>query len=523
MNLKTIKKLIDASSKKALQTSAKKSKDIEVLPALTKKDKKIVEEIIEEADTLSPKLKDVDLPKYEPFSKLDKQKALLATIPVGAGVALGYNQLNKNLPEQQASSLDNSIKDEEEGPLASNRSIMAALTSKDTNIEAPVTTEEKIQQKVSAASTLPIGSTEQSKPEEESDLQNIDFGDNSIARLEALRDALSRSRDAVFANSAARLGAATAAQMSGTKNQFDEAIAGQIEQAKSIPDDYLKEVQFEKEDPNSAMSKGYRDIAKSLGFNVIGSASASDLERIIPQMSNIYNQKQAQQARAEQAALDREARAEQRAMQMAMMSQNKELAKAAKEEATLEKRIDSARKELDAGTIQKAKQSYLTAKRIEQSIAQFAKDPSGYSDYATLMGGLKTLQGDESVVRETEIRLGMNAGSLSDKVKNYMSQIATGKSLQPRQRQDIIKTVEIMKNVAKNNFLSQIQPIVKSAERRNLPLEELVTEDVVNDLRSLNKPTQENKKEEPFVARSGLTPEQRRARILELKSKKGQQ
>lgn len=45
MNLKTIKKLIDASSKKALQTSAKKAKDIEVLPALTKKDKKLLKNL----------------------------------------------------------------------------------------------------------------------------------------------------------------------------------------------------------------------------------------------------------------------------------------------------------------------------------------------------------------------------------------------------------------------------------------------------------------------------------------------
>ena len=463
MNLKTIKKLIDASSKKALQTSAKKAKDIEVLPALTKKDKKIVEEIIEEADTLSPKLKDVDLPKYEPFSKLEKQKALLATIPVGAGAAVAYNQLNKDipsLPEQQASSIDNSIKDEEEGPLAANRSIMAALTPKDTNIEAPSKTQEKLQQKVSAASTLPIGSTEQSKPEEEPDLQNIDFGDNSIAKLQALRDALSRSRDAVFANSAARLGAATAAQMSGTKNQFDEAIAGQIEQAKSIPDDYLKEVQFEKEDPNSAMSKGYRDIAKSLGFNVIGSASASDLERIIPQMSNIYNQKQAQQARAEQAELDREARAEQRAMQMAMMSQSKQSARELKDEQLKNKFIENAQK--------------VTAKEFEKlqkvenafnSIEMAEKDKMGPADVTILYNFIKS-QDPESVVREGEIALGQRGMSLAGRLRTATIGQFTGELLDPKFRKDVLKIARRLKDQGYNTYDQSVATIRDTAKQR---------------------------------------------------------
>ena len=351
-----------------------------------------------------------------------------------------YNPIEEQL-------VNNTIKDEEEGPIASNRSIMAALTPKAPTIEDLVKTEEKLQQNASAASTLPIASTKQSKPKEESDLQDIDFGDNSIAKLQALKDALSRSRDAVFANSAARLGAATAAQMSGTKNQFDEAIAGQIEQAKSIPDNYLKQVAFEKEDPNSAMSKGYRDIAKSLGFNVIGSASAADLERIIPQMSNIYNQKQAQQARAEQAELQRELTAKMAAS-----------AKAAKKESELEKLglkteneqnkfIERAQQRLDKNV-----QSYSKIKKSSAMIDEALKNPSGITDVTALYSLISALD-PESVVREGEIGLAKEAGGLIGRIQVGLSQLTSNpKLINKKTLGEIGKTIKQLESLADNEY-----------------------------------------------------------------------
>ena len=69
------------ASKKALATASKKAKDVEVLPALTKAEKKVAEEIIEETDTLSPRIKNMDLDNLQSkdsmLAKLEKQKGLL--------------------------------------------------------------------------------------------------------------------------------------------------------------------------------------------------------------------------------------------------------------------------------------------------------------------------------------------------------------------------------------------------------------------------------------------------------------
>jgi hypothetical protein len=359
----------------------------------------------------------------------------------------------------EASTLPINEKEEEEGPLPSNSSVRAALASKEQPVSQELPDVQSNLQKQSIKASIPTQAS-MSEPSEQSDLQDINFGDNSIAKLEALRDALSRSRGAVFANSAARLGAAAAAQMSGTKNQFDEAIAGQIKQAESIPDDYLKEVQFEKEDPNSAMSKGYRDIAKSLGFNVVGSASASDLERIIPQMSNIYNQKQAQQARAEQAALDRESRAEQRAMQLAMMSEARQATKDTKQEQLKNKFIENAQK--------------VTSKEFEKlqkletafdSIEQAQGDKMGAGDVSILYNFIKS-QDPESVVREGEIALGQRGMSLAGRLRTATLGQFTGEILDPKFRKDVLKIARRLREQGYNNYDQSVATIRDTAKQR---------------------------------------------------------
>ena len=104
------------------------------------------------------------------------------------------------------------------------------------------------------------------------------------------------------------------------------------------------------------------------------------------------------------------------------------------------------------------------------------------------MGGLKVLQGDESVVKEAEIRLGMNAGSLGDKMKNYTDQIISGRSLQPRQREEIIKTVRALSDISKKRYLEEIKPFITTAQRKNLPLNELVSDEIIEGINNYNKP-----------------------------------
>lgn len=136
----------------------------------------------------------------------------------------------------------------------------------------------------------------------------IDFGDNTLANAEALKAAQDRAGLlGGFAN--LRDSHAGMAYALAGLDKPDKLVGGanMRKLADSIVPQYEKRVAFEKEDPNSAQSKGYRELAKSMGFEIKGAASAADLEKQFPQLANIYNQKEARSSRESENALNREA------------------------------------------------------------------------------------------------------------------------------------------------------------------------------------------------------------------------
>ena len=113
---------------------------------------------------------------------------------------------------------------------------------------------------------------------------------------------------------------------------------------------------------------------------------------------------------------------------------------------------------------------------MSSAIKEFKKDPDGYKDYATLMGGLKVLQGDESVVREAEIRLGMSAADLATAIRNWGEQLISGQKLSPKQRDQIVNTIDILKETSRRQYLDAIQPVLLHAESSNIDKKFLVNQ-----------------------------------------------
>lgn len=114
-----------------------------------------------------------------------------------------------------------------------------------------------------------------------------------------------------------------------------------------------------------------------------------------------------------------------------------------------------------------------TVSTVKNSISAFAQNPSGYSDYGTLMQSLKTLQGDTSVVREAEMRLGKGATSLINKAVNSLQEAIDGKSLQPSQRKQIIEVTNIMAGAYDNQYAKAAKPIYERAKRLNVNMNEV--------------------------------------------------
>jgi hypothetical protein len=228
----------------------------------------------------------------------------------------------------------------------------------------------------------------------------------------------------------------------------------------------------DKDDPNSPTSKFYRDTLKELtqgagiAMKIPENLSAAEMEKVYPNIINIVNAKEARAARLQQAELT---------------AATKKAAAVEKEADEKKKFTQGLRKELTSGQYGKMFANVNNAQKAAGAIEQFMKDPTGYSDYATLMGGLKALQGDESVVREAEIRLGMQAGSFKEKVTNEIEKLRSGKSLQPGQRQNILKSVQILHDIALTQYRDGIKPILQQAEMEGIDPNVLIPGNVMKD------------------------------------------
>lgn len=253
---------------------------------------------------------------------------------------------------------------------------------------------------------------------------------------------------------------------------FDPLVGAQLEdlkekrvQEKSMMElDKLRDQRKDdkaKADPTSEISQVARQMVlpdlRKLGMNDLANriessnASHKQIEDLFGQnsLANRINQHEASLARIAAANANREARkdsAQQR------------------QDDKFQAQVQGLRKELMSGVVGKQYANYLAASRADKMVSEFAKNPTGYSDYGSLMGSLKALQGDESVVREAEIRLGMQATSLANKIANWTSSITSGKMLQPKQRQDMIKAIKILSSVSKEKFHESAAPIMAQAQ-----------------------------------------------------------
>jgi hypothetical protein len=202
-------------------------------------------------------------------------------------------------------------------------------------------------------------------------------------------------------------------------------------------------------DPNSEISKLVSDLAQKTGLIKPGQqVSAMSLKNAGVNLGTLLATIEAGKARKEAAALARD---------------EKIKAKEAQLNEKQRKFVQGLRKEATTGVLGKQYATFATGQRMANSLEQFSQDPSGYKDYATLMGGLKSLQGDESVVREAEVRMGVNATSMINKALNYAQSAMNGKQLQPSQRKEMVDTIKILTDASRQQYMHSVKPILEQA------------------------------------------------------------
>lgn len=282
---------------------------------------------------------------------------------------------------------------------------------------------------------------------------------NTLANLEKSQAA---REDSVLANKLGQAGELIGSAISRTKPIAQGLFQQNIKDADKIVTDFEARADKEKDDPNSSISKQAREFMKKFDTQLSPDVSFNDIQKIAPFALRGFEAEENRKARLEEVKLRSEA-----------LKFSKEQALQAKTDAQKDKDIASYRKEVTTGERGKIYANYMTAQRARSALNEFSRDPNGYTDYATLMSGLKTLQGDQSVVREAEIRMGKNAASLFQKVENAIASALTGKQLQPEQRENIIKAVGTLADISKEQYKTSTKGVYNQAKRKGLPIEEI--------------------------------------------------
>ena len=221
-------------------------------------------------------------------------------------------------------------------------------------------------------------------------------------------------------------------------------------------------------DPSSPESRQMREmVGKALNISLPSTASGEFIKQFIPQIA-AYRIKEKQ--------------FEETAKLYGLKEKAKSESDVKKDTERKNKFVQSLRKEMTTGGMAKLYTNFNMARKVERAISEFSKNPSGFTDFGTIMTGLKALQGDDSVLRSSEMQLGMNATDFRSRMKNYIDKFATGKQLQPEQRMEIARAVRILARATKEQYKEATAPALRQAESMGIDADLLVQQGLIEKI-----------------------------------------
>jgi hypothetical protein len=173
---------------------------------------------------------------------------------------------------------------------------------------------------------------------------SIDFGQGGVANADNARLAAQLSNQNALNANLLKAADTFSSGVGRTKPVSQEAGDALLKQAGAPEEQYKAAVQNEKDNPNSPISKGYREAMKRFGVEVKGNASAASLEKIAPWLKSAYEQDEARKQRAFDA--------EQNRLMRMSLAQNAAKVREGKESERIQekdvKRFDDLNKRLSA-------------------------------------------------------------------------------------------------------------------------------------------------------------------------------
>lgn len=140
---------------------------------------------------------------------------------------------------------------------------------------------------------------EEQPDKKEKELSPVNFGQDSISTVANLKEAQDKAeRNRKQANLFAGLDLITAG-LNHANPVMQDFYKQQLKDAGIPVENFMQQVDQEKKDPNSAMSKGFKDYLKQFGINAQGDFSAADAEKLMPSVLKSYEAEQNRQAQKE--------------------------------------------------------------------------------------------------------------------------------------------------------------------------------------------------------------------------------
>lgn len=126
----------------------------------------------------------------------------------------------------------------------------------------------------------------------------------------------------------------------------------------------------------------------------------------------------------------------------------------------------------DRVTGSKAYNRYQEIAYNADKIEQAARNPGAFGDLSVMFSYMKALD-PESVVREGEQVLFRQTGNLPQSVANSLNKLVSGKTLQPSQREEILRFARGFKQLSRDQFNHYARPHLEQAKRMGLSLSEI--------------------------------------------------
>lgn len=210
-------------------------------------------------------------------------------------------------------------------------------------------------------------------------------------------------------------------------------------------------------DPKSGMSK----VAQSAAARLLGkkpeemaSLSLAQIDKAFPIWKEALNNEQAMELKK---------------LQIEAIKATKEAAASTKEENFREKQIQQIRQNLTSH------KSFGNLQEMNSKFAQMsnaAKNPTAYGDLTVMFSFMKALD-PTSVVREGEQDRFVATASLPQAFANKLNKLASGKTLSPDQRSEVVNIAKEIRGQALEGYKTAAKPSLEQAKRLNYSLSEI--------------------------------------------------